>query len=97
LAGEVDESATGSVNFWSPSDTRRPPVDSPVAMQFPPRPPAFSPGFTSFLWGLGLGAFVWLGLLAIGVSNGTAFLFGLLSGVLIFFFVRLFGEDQLRR
>ena len=66
-------------------------------MQFPPRPPAFSPGFTSFLWGVGLGAFIWLGLLAIGVSNGTAFLFGLLVGVLIFFFVRLFGEDQLRR
>jgi hypothetical protein len=66
-------------------------------MQFPPRPPAFSPGFTSFLWGLGLGAFVWIGLLSIGVSGGTAFLFGLVLGVLIFFFVRLFGEDQLRR
>jgi hypothetical protein len=66
-------------------------------MPFPPRPPAFSPGFTSFLWGLVLGAFVWLGLLAIGVSNGTAFLFGLVLGVAVFFFVRLTGEDQLRR
>jgi len=66
-------------------------------MQFPPRPPAFSPGFTSFLWGLGLGAFIWIGLLGVGVGNASAFLFGLVAGVLIFFFVRLYGEDQLRR
>ena len=66
-------------------------------VQIPPRLPAFSPGFTSFLWGLGLGAFVWIGLLAVGVGGGSAFLFGLISGVLIFFFVRLTGEDQLRR
>ena len=66
-------------------------------MQIPPRPPAFSPGFTSFLWGLALGAFIWIGLLAVGVAGGTAFLFGIVSAVLIFFYVRLFGEDQLRR
>jgi hypothetical protein len=67
------------------------------AMLHPPRPPAFSPGFTSFLWGLALGAFVWAGLLAVGVSMGTAVLFGLLSGLLIFFYVRLYGDDRLRR
>ena len=61
------------------------------------RPPAFSPGFTSFLWGVGLGIFIWLGLLAIGISSGTAFLFGVVGGVLIFFYVRLFGADQLHR
>jgi hypothetical protein len=61
------------------------------------RPPAFSPGFTSFLWGLGLGAFIFLGLLAVGISLGTAFVFGLIAGVLIFFYVRLYGADQLRR
>jgi hypothetical protein len=61
------------------------------------RPPAFSPGFTSFLWGVGLGIFVWLGLLAVGISSGTAFLFAVLAGVLIFFYVRLFGADQLNR
>jgi hypothetical protein len=62
-----------------------------------PRPPAFSPGFTSFVWGLCLGAFVWVGLLAIGISGATAFLFGVVSAVLIFFYVRLFGRDPLRR
>ncbi len=62
-----------------------------------PRPPSFSPGFTSFLWGVGLGAFVWVGLLAVGVANATAFLFGALAAGLIFFFVRLYGSDPLRR
>jgi hypothetical protein len=61
------------------------------------RPPAFSPGFTSLLWGVGLGIFIWLGLLAIGISSGTAFLFGVVAAVLIFFYVRLFGADQLNR
>jgi hypothetical protein len=63
----------------------------------PLRPPAFSPGFTSLLWGIGLGAFIWLGLMAIGISAGTAFLFGVVAGTVIFFYVRLFGADQLRR
>ena len=61
------------------------------------RPPSVSPGFTSLLWGVGLGIFIWLGLLAIGVSSGTAFLFAVVAGVLIFFYVRLFGADQLNR
>jgi hypothetical protein len=61
------------------------------------RPPAFSPGFTSFLWGVGLGIFIWLGLLAIGISSGTAFLFGVVAAVVIFFYVRLFGADPLNR
>ena len=66
-------------------------------MAFPPRPPAFSPGFTSLVWGVSLGAFVWIGLLGVGVSNGTAFLSGIVAAVAIFFYVRLFGVDQLRR
>jgi hypothetical protein len=64
---------------------------------FPPRPPAFSPGFTSLVWGICLGAFIWLGLLAIGVSGATAFLSGVISAVLIFFYVRLYGADPLNR
>jgi hypothetical protein len=66
-------------------------------MDFPPRPPAFSPGFQALLWGLLLGAYIWIGGIAVGVDNATAFLFGVVAGVLIFFFVRLCGEDQLRR
>jgi hypothetical protein len=62
-----------------------------------PRVPAISPGVSAFLWAIALGAYVWLGLLAIGVGNGSAFVFGLVAAVLIFFFVRLCGEDTLRR
>ena len=61
------------------------------------RPPAFSHGFVSFLWALGLGLFVWIGLLAVDVSGGTAFLFGLISAGVIFFFVLLYGGDEYRR
>ena len=61
------------------------------------RPPAFSPGFTSFLWGFGLGLFIWIGLLAVGVGMATSLLAGLVGGALIFFYVRLYGRDQLNR
>lgn len=59
--------------------------------------PSFNRGFTSFLWALGLGLYLWLGMLAIGVSGATAFIFSLLSAAAIFLFVRLFGEDEVRR
>ncbi len=60
------------------------------------RPPAFSHGFTSFLWGLGLGAFIWVFLLSVGVSGGTAFLLGFVCGIGIFFYVLVFGGEQYR-
>lgn len=56
------------------------------------RPPSIDRGVTSFLWGLGLGAFIWFGLLAIGVSKPTAFILGALSVCAIFLFVRRFGD-----
>ncbi|MEO8290225.1 MAG: hypothetical protein ABI649_04440 [Gaiellaceae bacterium] len=61
------------------------------------RPPAFSPGFTALVWAIGLGAYIFLGLLAIGTSSGSALLFAIVAGALIFFYVRLHGADQLRR
>ena len=60
------------------------------------RPPAFSHGFVSFLWGLALGGFVWVGLLAVGVGLGTAILIGLLTAALVFFAVRVLGDDRYR-
>jgi hypothetical protein len=92
----VDESVTGSVNFFGPTQGGGQELQFGV-VAFPPRPPAFSPGFTSFVWAIVFGGFIWVGLLAIGVSGGTAFLFGLVSAVVIFFYVRLFGADLLRR
>jgi hypothetical protein len=62
-----------------------------------PRPPSIDHGVASFLWGLGLGLFIWGGLLAVGVSGATAFIIGALCGGGIFLFVRVFGEEELRR
>lgn len=61
------------------------------------RPPSVDQGVQAGLWGVGLGVFIWLGLLAIGVEGATAFIFGALSGCAIFLYVRLFGEEEPRR
>ncbi len=49
---------------------------------------------TSFIWAFALGLFIWGGLLAIGVSKGTALVLALLSFGAIFLFVRLRGGDE---
>lgn len=60
------------------------------------RMPSFDRGLTSFLWAFGLGLYLWLGMLAIGVSGATAFIISVLSACAIFFFVRLYGEDEVQ-
>jgi hypothetical protein len=62
-----------------------------------PRPPSFDHGFISFLWGLGLGLLIWLGLLGIGVSGATSFIMSALAGAAIFLYVRIYGEEELKR
>ena len=103
----VDESETGSANFFGPIRlvaAKSTPVTGGATCGRPVefravhlRPPAFSHGFTSFLWAVGLGLFVWIGLVAIGVGAGTAFLFGFLAAVGIFFYVLLYGGPEYRR
>lgn len=61
------------------------------------RPPSIDQGVQAFLWGAGLGLFIWLGLLAIGVSGATSFILAAVAGGVIFLFVRIFGEEELRR
>ena len=61
------------------------------------RLPSIDHGVASFLWGCFLGLYVWAGLLAVGVSQAEALIFGLLSAGAIFLFVRLRGEDEPRR
>ncbi|HEX6491804.1 MAG TPA: hypothetical protein VF002_10600 [Gaiellaceae bacterium] len=58
-----------------------------------PRPPSIDHGVISFLWAVGLGAYVYFGSLAVGVSSGTAFIFACLIGFAVFLFVRVFGEE----
>lgn len=60
------------------------------------RLPSFDRGLTSFLWAFALGLYLWLGMLAIGISGATAFIISVLSACAIFLFVRLFGEDEVR-
>ena len=58
------------------------------------RPPSIDKGVTSFLWAFGFFLFLWLGMLSIGVSGGTAFVLAAVAGFAIFFYVRLFGEGR---
>src|SRR5439155_14393174 len=58
-----------------------------------PRPPSIDHGVISFLWAIGLGAYIYFGSLAVGISAGTAFIFAALGAFAIFIFVRVFGED----
>ena len=60
------------------------------------RLPASSQGVAAFRWGLFLGAYIWLGSLAVGVSGGTAFIIGAVAGLLIFLYVRVYGADERR-
>jgi hypothetical protein len=62
-----------------------------------PRPPSFDHGTTSGLWAVGLGLYVWLGLLAVGVGLGTAVVVSVVSMGLIFLYIRLYGADEPRR
>jgi hypothetical protein len=57
-----------------------------------PRPPSIDRGVVSFLWAIGLGAYIYYGSLAVGVSSGTAFIFAALAAFAIFVFVRVAGE-----
>jgi hypothetical protein len=62
-----------------------------------PRMPSLDHGLVSFLWAFGLGLYLFLGMLAIEVSGATALIFSFLAGGAIFFFVRLYGQEQPRR
>jgi hypothetical protein len=61
------------------------------------RLPSISRGVSSFLWGLFLGAFIWSGMLAVGVSGATSFIVGAVAGLGIFFYVRVYGGNEPKR
>jgi hypothetical protein len=57
--------------------------------------PAIDQGVKAFFWAVFFFLFLWLGMLAVGVGKGTAFILAAVLGVLIFLYVRVYGEDQL--
>lgn len=61
-----------------------------------PSPPSLDPGVSAFLWAVVFGAFVWVGLLAIGAPQGTSVAFGALTLFLSFLIVRLRGSGAPR-
>jgi hypothetical protein len=63
-------------------------------MSFHLRPPSVDKGVSAFLWAFGFFAYLWIGMLAVGVSTGTAFILSAVAGAAIFLFVRLYGEDR---
>ncbi len=87
----MDESATGSVNFFWSGEVAR------ISRVPHLRMPAFDHGVTSFLWALFFGLFIWLGGSAVGYSSAISFIVGCVGGFLIFLFVRVYGEDEPRR
>jgi hypothetical protein len=96
----VDETATGSANFfWS--DPLPSPADlgsTTIAAMHPPRPPSIDQGVIALLWAVGLGIYIYFGLLAVGASGATAIVITLVSFAAIWLFVRLRGEETpLRR
>lgn len=85
--------------FWSGSlaGCGRPHQHLEFTAVHPPRPPALNHTVTSALWAIGLGAFIWIGLISVEVvSRLSSLVFGIVGGVLIFFFVLLFGQDEPR-
>jgi hypothetical protein len=61
------------------------------------RLPAFSHGVTAFLWGVGFGVFIWLGMQAVGFSGALSFVVGCVAAAAIFLYVRVYGEDEPKR
>jgi len=64
----------------------------------PPRPPSIDQGVIALVWAVGLGAYIYIGLLAVGASGATAIVIALVSFAAIWLVVRLRGEEApLRR
>ena len=61
------------------------------------RPPSIAHGVLSFIWGLVFGLYVWLGMLAVGISGATSFIVGAVVGAGTFLYVRIYGVEEPRR
>jgi hypothetical protein len=92
--GAADENATGSANFWSKTDSLR--ADRLASRPVHLRMPSFDRGLTSGLWAIGLGLYILLFALGIGIDAAIAFIVAGLAAAVIYFFIRIYGEEPLR-
>jgi hypothetical protein len=81
----VDETAAGSANFFGPVSL------GSILVHI--HPPSFDPGVIALLWALGLGIFIYFGLIAIGTSGAFAIVVSMASFAGIWLFVRARGSD----
>ena len=57
-------------------------------------PPSIDKGVIAFVWGVGLGLYIYFGLLAVGSSGAFAIVIAMLAAAGIWLFVRLRGADN---
>ena len=60
------------------------------------RMPSVDRGIQSFIWAVVFFLFLYLGMLAVEVSKGTALVLSLVAGFVVFLIVRTRGEDDPR-
>jgi hypothetical protein len=104
---QVDESATGSVNFFGPRahhGRRALRGQLPLCVLHRSRivavhlrMPSIDRGVSSFLWAVVFFLFLYFGMLAIAIDKGTAFVISLVTAFLLFLFVRTRGADPVER
>lgn len=58
------------------------------------RAPSIDQGVQAGLWAVFFFLFLWIGMLAVGVSGATAFVLSLVAAGAIFLFVRVRGDDS---
>ncbi len=66
-------------------------------MTFHLRPPSIDKGVVAFLWSFGFFLYLWLGMIAIGIGKGAAFILSAIAGAAIFLYVRIYGEERTTR
>jgi hypothetical protein len=89
----VDESATGSLNIFEKGSPGGIPFRFTRIRLVHLRMPSIDQGVQAFAWAVFYFLLLWVGMLAVGVSNATAFILSLLAGGAIFLFVRLRGDE----
>jgi hypothetical protein len=58
------------------------------------RMPSIDQGVQAGVWAVFFFLLLWIGMLAVGVSNATAFILSLVAAGAIFLFIRLRGENR---